>query len=117
MLNFCPSILTPSISHNSVKMAKTTIPLSPWESFCYLGGGFLHSVVFGRKESYPQRAAALNSVTSDDFIVFLYTAVACFIVNWGLRKLVVERFAEWVMPGKPKKAKVEKVRTWENDWN
>ena len=45
--------------------------------------------------------------TGHDFIIFLYTAVTCFIVNWSLRILLIEPLARRVLPTVTKK-KVEK---------
>ncbi|GMH53874.1 hypothetical protein TrLO_g14773 [Triparma laevis f. longispina] len=82
--------------------------LSPWQDFLYLGGEFVNSVVYGRRDSYVQSGSDLLPIpTGHDFFIFLYCMVTCFIINWGLRILVIEPFAKRVLPTVTKK-KVEK---------
>jgi hypothetical protein len=80
---------------------------TPFQVFCYRGGEFLNSVIFGRRSSYTQSAADLSGITSPDFAVFIYSAITCFVVNWGVRRLFIEPLAARILPN-PKKAKIEK---------
>ena len=99
----------------------STVAITPFRSFCALGTEFVHSVVLGRKsdlyyEQYILTQAEPSSLTpipfGHDFVIFVYTALLCFAINWGLRLLIVEPWASHLLKshlGKsPNKATVQK---------
>ena len=97
------------------QMAASATSVTPFQDFCYLLSEFSRSVVFGRRPSYtPSTPSLLPIPTGHDFLIFLYAALACFVLTWLLRLLVFEPFARHVLPVATKK-RVEKFAQASNE--